>query len=293
MQDTLSRRIRFAPPQPMGKKTVISDTDLKVFEAIHRHGPLPSNYLHQYAQGERNNFQKRLTKLYNGTDDGTFLVRPPQQFASYYIRNQFLVYDLNDRSKKVLEEHGKLSPYINRADPFLHRLMGACVGASLELTLKEKYISRHAILSKHDKPMELPLSNFSDRKALVPDELMGVNYGGSYRFFAIEIDRNTESIERKKAGQNTFAKKLENYLDVMRNRTYKDVWGIPNLMVMTVTTNVTHMKNIMAHLKQLDPKLAERFIFRALPNFGANWTIPPVLDMSQWEGTTPFDITKP
>lgn len=143
--------------------------------------------------------------------------------------------------------------------------------------------------------MELPLSKQAIQKALVPDELFGINYGDSYRFFAVEIDRQTESIERKNPEQNTFGKKLANYLDVMKHRTYKEIWGVPTLMVLTVTTNVTHMKNMMSYLHKLDPKLSERFLFKALPTFGANWRVPPLLDMLEpWDCTQgSFDISLP
>ena len=101
--DALSRRIRFAPPQPTDKRIELKDSDLAIFEAIHRHGPLPSHYL--YAFTDRKNFnthQHRLTKLYNGAADGAYLVRPSQQFASFYARYQPVVYDLNERSRQVL-----------------------------------------------------------------------------------------------------------------------------------------------------------------------------------------------
>ncbi|OYV40956.1 MAG: hypothetical protein B7Z80_03205 [Rhodospirillales bacterium 20-64-7] len=218
--DTLTRRIRFAPPQPIDQRIDITDSDLALFEAIHRHGPLPSHYLFAFTgKSHFNSHQHRLTKLYNGTAHGAYLVRPSQQFASFHARYQPVVYDLNEKSKQLLIEHGKLSPYIKRLDPFLHRLMSACVGASIELSCTPRgltYIPRHAILKRTDSPMELPLSQFVPQKSLVPDDVFGIDYGGSYRFFAVEIDRNTESIERRKIDQNTFGKKLTCYIDAMK-----------------------------------------------------------------------------
>jgi len=193
-----------------------------------------------------------------------------------------VVYDLNQRSEQLLVEHGKWSPFINRVDPFLHRLMGACVGASIELACNARdieYIARHQILSRNGNQLALPLSRFAAQKSLVPDELFGIRFGDTVRFFAVEIDRNSESIGRRRIAQNTFGKKLINYLDAMRNRAYKEEWGIPNMMVLTVTTNVTHMQNMMAYLQKLDLKLSERFLFKALLSFGSNWRVPPVLKM--------------
>ncbi|MGI0133549.1 MAG: hypothetical protein ACREBW_01135, partial [Candidatus Micrarchaeaceae archaeon] len=61
---------------------------------------------------------------------------------------------------------------------------------------------------------------------------------------------------------------------------YRSRWGIPNLLVLTVTTNVTHMHNILDYLKKLtqhDQKAAERFLFKAKPEFGSNWRVPDVM----------------
>ena len=269
-----------------------------MFEAIHRHGALPVNYLYEFTDKKNyNTHQHRLTKLFNGTAQGNYLTRPPQQFASFHARYQPVVYDLTDKAKILLDERGKLSPFIYRTDPFVHRLMGACVGASIELACTDiGYIPRHDVLKKRGKQMELPLSKLAPQKYLVPDDLFGFDYGGAYRFFAVEIDRNTESISRKNLEQNTFGKKLASYIDVMKNRTFTSEWGIPNLMVLTITTNETHMRGIMEHIKTLDQKFGERFLFKALPNFGANWRVPMLLDMFEpWVqvGSSTFDIFKP
>lgn len=301
MQDTLQRRIRFAPPQPVDKYIDLSDTDIALFEAIHRHGPLPSHYLRAFTTRTNvNAFADRLTKLYNGTQQGGYLSRPPQQFESFRARYQQIVYDLNTHSEKVLRERGKLSPYIKRGDPFVHRLMGACVGASIQLACKAKgitYIPRHDILSRHDKVMELPLSHTAPQKSLVPDELFGLDYGGSYRFFACEWDRGTEPIRRKALDQTDFGKKIACYLEVMRARTFKEVWGTPNLMTLIVTTNETRAKSLREEVQVLDPKLAQRFLFKVVDNFASPWRMPPVLIdiLEPWtraDGTT-FDITTP
>ena len=177
--------------------------------------------------------------------------------------------------------------------------MGACVGASIELACKAKglgLIARHDILARNDKSMELPLSKFSGRKALVPDELFGIDYAGSYRFFACEWDRGTEPIRRKALDQTDFGKKIGAYLEVMRNRTYKEVWGTPNLMALIVTTNATRMKSLMEEVNALDPKLAQRFLFKTLDSFASPWRIPPLLTdiLDPWETVqNPFDISAP
>lgn len=49
-------------------------------------------------------------------------------------------------------------------------------------------------------------------------------------------------------------------------------------MVLTVTTNSTHLANMLDYLRRMnEPKLAERFLFRAKHEFGPNWRVPGVM----------------
>src|SRR6266567_2907706 len=224
--DALKRRLRFSKPQPAGKRITVHDADMVVFEALHRHGPLPTPYLHEFAKHlsrNRNAFQYRLTKLYNGAEKSAALLsRPPQQFASYEARYQHVIYDLTRASRALLAERDTYyAP--EKADPFLHRFMGACVSASIELACREagiRYITKEEILSRQTCPETTrrssnPLAINTGDKTLIPDDLFGLQYPDkSYRFFAVEIDRNTESIERRNLTQNTFGKKIDYYLQL-------------------------------------------------------------------------------
>ncbi|MDB5580987.1 MAG: hypothetical protein JWR80_6163 [Bradyrhizobium sp.] len=312
--DALNRRLRTAAPCRQVNRLTLSEADYHLFRAIERHGPLPSHYLYEFtrhARRDRSHLQNRLTEFYNGDACGPLLVRPPRQFAGFEARYQHLVYDLAPRAKALLAEHGMLAPFPpRRTDPFLHQLMQACVASSMELSAPAKglrYISRAEILSharcpqstkSATNPMAIPVASIA-QKALIPDDLFGLEYPGvGFRFFALEIDRNTESIERRNMKQNTFGAKIAGYLDVLRNQTYRTHWGLPNLHILTVTTNATHARNILAYIeKQSDPQYADRFAFVCEPSFGANWRVPKAV-LSQlldepWITTTGFkDISK-
>ncbi|HTU12426.1 MAG TPA: hypothetical protein VMG08_16160 [Allosphingosinicella sp.] len=270
---------------------VLTAADLAAFAAIDRHGPLPTPYLYASTRHLRKDYtqlQNRLTELYNGThEQSPWLVRPSQQFAGFHARYQHLVYDLAPPARLALAESGGLGRWSpKRIDPFLHRLMGACVAASIELAAAGRglrYISREEILG-HPKahrarraanPLAIPLDRIGER-ALVPDDLFGLDYAGAgFRFFAVEIDRNTESIERRQLGQTAFGRKMCRYLRLLRSQAYRDWWGIPNLNILTITTNETHAHNMLAWLaKQGEPILAGRFAFSCVPAFGGNWRVP-------------------
>lgn len=289
--DLLNRRLRFSPPKSVVRRIVMTEADYLLFEAINRHGPLPTRYLYEFTKHIRRDYthlQNRLTEFYNGDAQGAWLTRPPQQFAGFEARYQHVVYDLAPRAKVSLAERGtiaRLSP--RRTDPFLHQLMQACVASSLELCAPSKglrYIPREEIFS-HPKcpqltrdahnPMAIPISGMGQR-ALIPDDLFGLEYPGvGFRFFALEIDRNTESIERKNLKQTAFGTKIAGYVDILRNQTYRIHWGVPNLRILTVTTNATHARNILDYIEKLvDPKYVDRFAFASEPAFGANWRVP-------------------
>jgi hypothetical protein len=279
--DALLRRRRFAAPQPRGNRIDLSDADVAVFAALARHGPLPTHYLFRFSgRANFNSFQHRLTKLYNGAGEDSYLIRPSQQFASFRARYQHVVYDLAAAARRILRERGDFSTFIRRTDPFLHRLMGACVGASIELGCKDiRYISRGEILSRKGNRLELPLSMSSDKIKLVPDDLFGLKWDQSVRFFAVEIDRNTESITRKQVGSTTFTEKLRSYLSAMRSQVYHEQWAIRNLSVLVVTTSDRHAANLKERVHVLDGSLATRFYFRCVPQFGINWRVPPILNL--------------
>jgi hypothetical protein len=288
--DALNRRLRTAAPLRQVDRLILSDADYRLFEAIERHGPLPSNYLYEFTRHlrrDRSHLQNRLTEFYNGDGQGPYLTRPPQQFASYHARYQHLVYDLAPRARHLLAERRDLRCGRPRADPFVHRLMGACVGASLELGSARagvRYIGWGDILA-HPKcecarasstPMTIEVAA-DKRQHLTPDGLFGYEYPGSgFRFFAVEIDRNTESIERRNLGQSSFAAKVRGYDHILARQTYRDWWGIPNLTVLTVTTSATHAAALLRYIAR-ESRYPASYAIAVETIFGANWRVPNVV----------------
>jgi len=275
ISDTRERRLRFAPPQPVDERIEVMEDDYLHWAAINRHGPLPAPFLHAYTPDKNYNaFQYRLTKLYNGSADvGPLLTRPQEQFNSYKARYQHIAHDLSRLSKSLLMERG--ISIIKRTDHFVHRLMGACNGSSIELaapTEKLAYIPRTTVLAKKNASLGITV----DGKTHVPDDLFGLRYpDGSHRFFAAEWDRNTECTEREDKVPNSIDKKYRGYLDIIYHEAFRSHWGIPNLTVLFITTNVTHKTKIMQHLDEItNNKLKKRFLFRTELGFGKFWQMP-------------------
>jgi hypothetical protein len=292
--DALNRRNRFAGRQPTGKRIVLQERDFQCFATLERHGPLPSTYLYAFTKDTARNFkgfQQRLTDLYNEDNTphrGFYLERPGQQFASLNARYQPMTYELTTLSRKALRDNQIPEQIFEPlSGPYLHRFMTSCLTASIELTVQTagfRYISQAEIFTHPKCPKNVFTQNH--RLALpcrsghvIPDQLFGIDYGGSYRFFVLEADRNTESVLSKKCRANAFSKKLESYLEVLRSQSFREVWGIPSLYVMTVSTSETHLRSMMEALRGMtDARLASRFLFKVKPEFGKYWSVPEVME---------------
>jgi hypothetical protein len=218
-----------------------------------------------------------------------YLTRPQQQFASYNARRQPIIYDLAAPALTALAERSRFARYA-RTDPFLHRFMGATVSASIRLAAENhgcRYGTKEDIFT-HPKcpeattnapnPLALPIWSATAGKCLVPDDLFVIQYPGSKpRFFAVEIDRRTESIASDTA-KTAYGRKLHGYIAAIKNRLYHRHWGIPGLTVLTVATNPVHLRHMLRYFQSLnEPQLANHFLFKSKSHFGANWEVPPIM----------------
>ena len=312
--DALNRRSRFAGRQPTGKRVALGERDFAYFEALERHGPLPSTYLYEFSKHLAHNHkghQQRLTELYNEDftpHRGFYLERPEQQYATINARYQPMAYELTDLGSQALRHHGiPRQMWQPPNGPYLHRFMTACITASIELACREQgftYLSQADIFSHRKAPstlaeMEHPLALPCGDGAIVPDQLFGIDYGGKFRFFALEADRKTETIVSTKAIAKSFANKLKRYSYALDNQTYRDVWGIPALSVMIVTVSEPHLRTMIGQLNHLvhNDKIANRFLFKTKPKFGKYWTVPNImadLITDPWERVgTPLNLFKP
>ena len=311
--DSLNRRSRFAGRQPTGKRIVLGERDFQCFAALERHGLLPSTYLYEFTKHTARNFkgfQQRLTDLYNEDNTphrGFYLERPEQQYASINARYQPMAYELTPQAGRALRDRD-IPPQMweQPNGPYLHRFMTACLTASIELGTRQagfRYLSQADIfahpkcpagLADKDHPLALPCGDGS----IIPDQLFGIDYGKKFRFFALEADRKTETIVSRKAHAKAYARKLEAYLHVLEQQTFREVWGIPMLTILTVTTSQPHMNTMIDTLRDVTGgKFAASFLFKTQGEFGKYWTVPglmPHLLTDPWaRTTTPLDISRP
>lgn len=274
---------------PAGKRIEITERDLELLKLLSRYRYLRSNFLHAFLGGaSEKRFKERLGHLYH---DARLINRPEQQWQFANCRYMPAVYELDEAGARVLRDCGQdfvPARAIRPSRQFAHALMVSEALASIEVGARVsrglRFISDQEILSKAPErtrdakyPFELPVSigclgaGGKAQRAefkLVPDAVFGLEYPGkTYRFFALEADRNTMPCARSDLRQSSFLKKLVAYRALATEKTYKSYWGIPNLLVLTVTTSEQHMGNLMAVLKETIGGSA-MFLFKAAPEFG-------------------------
>lgn len=277
--DSLARRLRFAPPSPTESETIyLVEADLDQWAAIHRHGPLPISYLRHF--GVRRNYpnlQRRYTRFFHLG----WLTRPPRQFASFHARYSPMVYDLTPKAKAEIGGKACSHPP-SRSTPFVHQLMQACFTASLELLAPAKglrFVGRDEVLShpKSKASGSQPLALKVGDSKLIPDDLFALERPDKKKLiFLLEIDRNTESIERHTGNYNTWARKVKAYDEMFSKGLHQERWGFPVATVLTVTTNEIHAQNLRKFVGQ-NSRYPERYKFAVEEGFGANWRVPKEL----------------
>lgn len=311
--DALSRRLRFAKPNPLVSRILLQEADFLMFDAIERHGPLPMPYLYEFAKEKRKSYintQKRLTELYNGDGGGAYLTRPSRQFDAYEARYQHLVYDLSERGKDALAAYRRrpLKFPKPRSNSFVHDLMAACVTASIELAARERglrFISREEILYGAPPTDDDLLAIVTGGRKHKPDDLFGLEgedeKGKWWRYGWLEADLSNERIRSTDKSQTVFGAKLSAIADFIKHERYGKKWGIKHLQAFIATTSPGRKDNLMEFVEAEAGPLAKKFLFAVEPCFGAryaqvdqHWRVPKEVISFAWE--TPIserDIYKP
>jgi hypothetical protein len=260
-------------------------------------------------------FKERLGHLYH---EGRYISRPEQQWQFANCRCMPLVYELDIRGEQVLRDHGLPvhgSPLLKKgrmgvSRQFAHQLMICECLASIELGVRQqpslRFISWQEILAKapertcsKDNPFAIPITisyprpgsgvTHSAEVKAIPDGLFGLEYARDgqklYRFFALEADRNTMPVKRASLERTSCLRKVLAYRQIVTQDIHRSHLGLPNLLVLTVTTNEQHMRNIMALVKELATEAKSTlFLFKTMSSLG---------DFQKAPAPTPHILTEP
>ena len=283
-----------------GKRVELSDRDIELLKLLNRYHYLRSNFLYAFLGGNsETRFKERLGHLYH---EGRYIDRPEQQWQFANCRYMPVIYELDDKGEQVLRDRGLTqndSPLLKKGRmgayrQFAHQLMICDCMAAIELGVRQdpnlRFISWQEIIRKAppgtqklDNPFAMPASimHTSPRTGatqradikIVPDGLFGLEYkrDGSkvYLFFALDADRNTLPVTRSDLQQTSYLRKILAYRQISIQSIHKSQLGIPNLLVLTVTTNEPHMANIMSLVKELAHEgKSKLFLFKTMSSVG-------------------------
>jgi len=239
-----------------GKRLRLTKRDLIWFRKLSRHGHLPSTFLHEFSKNSHKSEKRareRLKDLFreaNTDHNGAYLLRPWQQNLTINPRNNHLVYALSKYGERMIKGEGLYESNTPRSScSWKHDFLRSCVSASRELSCLAmpdlcEYVSHHEVVEKIGR------DDFSANGVMVrPDVIDGIRFKktGNILLFPTEIDCNTEPNESKNQNRKSyFKKKLLQYKTFISNKFYRSLWGIAGgVIMMTVTTNRTHMLNLM------------------------------------------------
>lgn len=258
------RRSRLQPSST-GKRLELTPRDFAIFAVLERYRYLRSTYLHAFAGGlSETRFKERLGDLFH---EG-YIGRPPSQWDMAGCRYQPVVHEAAKGSKRALAAHASpcVSPVTFLAADgarrqFLHALQICEVLASIELTTIGtpglRFVSWGEILGKApaetrmlSQPFRLTLRGATH--ALIPDGLFGLEYleqrRRTYRFFAVEVDRGTMPVSRSDPRQSSVLGKLRTYDEAIASGLAQRQWGIPNLLVLVVTSDRARAGTILEQI---------------------------------------------
>jgi hypothetical protein len=186
----------------------------------------------------------------------------------------------------------------------------ACIELGVRQCERLRFISWREIIDKapcrdSDNPfrmrVSLPTGSGSPGElAVIPDGLFGLEYRKgserSYRFFALEADRNTMPVRRSTPRQSSYMRKLLAYREVIAQGMHRTRLGVPNLLILNVTVSATHRQNIMGVLAEVGGgKGSSLFLFKTIGALGDFMRAPepsPEILLKPWDraGHPPFKI---
>ncbi|MBT2132357.1 replication-relaxation family protein [Aliiroseovarius lamellibrachiae] len=237
--------------------------EVRWFKHIERHGPQSSQYLYELTRDThscRDTALRQLRKL----RAGGYLTLPRQQrFAEHADFNPY-IYDLTPKAKDHLFDLGLAEPTVCPTGHWWHGYMTSCVTSSIDIAAAREgvgYIPAHQILAKKKAQLALPVAGAK----LIPDQLFALNYGGSFRAFALEVDRGTEP-KTSPTQRKNWSRSIEQYLQVIELNIYKAHYGLTaNMLTMWVFTSRAKEQRFLELLSKYHGAAIASFLTTAIP----------------------------
>ncbi|WP_223413043.1 replication-relaxation family protein [Roseovarius aestuarii] len=308
--DSLGRRINFVR-SPKGVYIHLSDRDLKTLSWQHRHGDLPTPYIHKYrylmgyskspktvctSRRYRDFFHETKTR-----HNGAYIDWPFQQLQDVFRPNSsFRVHRPSKHAIEALRDADllRLSTPASSSS-WWHDFLRSCFTANIELQCLEQpdvftFIHHDTVINNAiEKVGQAPKFQVAG-ETFSPDVLFGIRYNEAkkVKLFAVEIDMMTESINSEKNG-NSIREKMRRYQSYIKSGAYKKEFAFGGgFFNIYLTTNYRHACNMVKNAPE-EPFLlfswVPYFVFPRRPPELMPWLFNEAYDRS---GHSPFFIDR-
>ena len=249
--------------------THLTNREVRWLKHIERHGPLSSPYLYELTKDThrcKDTTLRQLQKL----RAGGFLHLPRQQRATENANFKPFIYDLTPKAKTYLFDRGIAEPTIRPTGHWWHSYMASCVTSSIDISAARagtRYIPTHDILKIKGAPLAVAI----DGQRLIPDQLFALNYGGSFRAFALEIDRGTEP-KITAAKRKSYANSIGQYRKLIERKLHTSHYGLKApLLVLWVFNSRTNESRFLEMLMEMPPNISEYFLTFCIDDVCGNY----------------------
>jgi protein involved in plasmid replication-relaxation len=254
--------------------------EIRWLKHIERHGPQSSQYLYELTLDThrcKDTSLRQMQKL----RAGGYLALPRQQLMTEHAGFNPHIYDLTPKAKTHLTDLGIAEPTVRPTGHWWHGYMTSCVTSSIDIAAARegvRYIPAHEILSIKYAPLSIPVGT----RKLIPDQLFALDYGGSYRVFALEVDRGTEPITSG-AARKSLKSSVEMYAEVIGKGVYRRHYGLKaNLLVLWVFASQARKGRFLEAVSTLRSNSEPSFLSKSIST-NTNQTGPICsLFMSPW-----------
>jgi len=261
--------------------TRLTNRQLRWVKFIERHGPQSSLYLYELTKNThrcKDTALRQLQKL----RAGGFLRLPRQQRATEHANFNAFIYDLTTKAREYLFDNDLAESTITPTGHWVHGYMTSCITGSIDMAAARdgiRYIPAHEILAIKNAPFAIPI----DGQKLIPDQLFALDYGGSFRAFALEADRGTEP-KTTTAKRKSYEKSIDLYRKLIERQIYKTHYGLKApLLVLWVFSSRSNEARFLELLAGQPERIRQHFLTQTIDGFHQSYK-PPELIFNLYHG---------
>lgn len=225
---------------------------------INHHGPQSSVYLHALISDTHRSIDTTRRQLLKLREAG-FLTLPQQQKQTFRAEFNPLIYDITPKGIDHLRDHGFDTATIRPTGHWWHGFAVTAVSSAIDIEAARagvRYISAHEVLNRTGAQIAIPI----DGTKLIPDQLFALDYGGSFRAFALEVDRGTEP-KTSLTKQKSWARSLALYDAAIRRNLPQQHYGLTApLLLLWAFTSKSDEERFWRLVESRVPGVADRVV---------------------------------